>query len=322
MAATRARDVLVVPAVADEPQKNGWVGPLLPSLYPEERTSRLSIVAPGCPRFPGDDTILERPPRAALRSGIRPGLHKPERGRHEVVWWDPSLFENPLTTKPGLRRHTLLQATEGDEPGEGGREYERWLERRARVLEEGSAPTYRVATVTRIVETEKPRVEGASGVRVAEVEGRDLLRPGGKRFGALVHEILARAPLGANSSDVEALAESLGRILGNPEEERKAATEAVTGALAHPLLEKAWTAAVVFRETPLVYREPAGRLVEGVPDLVFRHQDSEWTLVRLQDRFPPAWTSRRTPTEVRSLFTGSPLVEATGIRAEGWLLYI
>ena len=320
VAATRARDVLVVPAVADEPQENGWVGPLLPSLYPKTQAYRFSVVAPGCPRFPGDDTVLERPTRAAVSAGIRPGLHKPERGRHEVVWWDPSLFENPLATKPGLRRHTLLQASEGDEPGEGAREYQRWLERRARILEEGSAPRYRVTTVTRLVETEKPAVEGASEVRVAEVEGRDLLRPGGKRFGALVHEVLARAPLEATPSDIEALSESLGRILGNSEEERKAAASAVTHGLAHPLLERARAASVVFRETPLVYREPTGRLVEGVPDLVFRDEDSDWTLVDFKTdlRLDIAEGTHRSQVALYRL----ALEEATGVRADGWLLYI
>jgi hypothetical protein len=95
VAATRARDVLVVPAVADEPQRKGWVGPLLPGLYPPEDSRFLSVIAAGCPRFPGSDTVIDRPPRAPVATPIRPGLHKPERGRHEVVWWDPSLFENP-----------------------------------------------------------------------------------------------------------------------------------------------------------------------------------------------------------------------------------
>jgi ATP-dependent exoDNAse (exonuclease V) beta subunit len=320
VAATRARDLLVVPAVADEPQTKGWVGPLLPSLYPEERSRRLAIVASGCPRFPGDDTVIERPSRAAVTSGIRPGLHKPGRGHHQVVWWDPSLFENPQATKPGLRRYTILQPGPPDDPGEGARDYERWLERRARSLERGGAPTYRVATVTRLVETEKPAVERASAVRIAEVEGRDLLRPGGKRFGALVHEVLARAPLEAAPSDVAALAESLGRILGNPEEERKAAASSVARALTHPLLERARAGARLFRETPLVYREPGGRLVEGVPDLVFRDEGSEWTLVDFKTdlRLDIAEESHRAQVALYQL----ALEEATGIRAEGWLLYI
>jgi ATP-dependent exoDNAse (exonuclease V) beta subunit len=177
-----------------------------------------------------------------------------------------------------------------------------------------------VATVTRLVETEKPAVAGASAVRIAEVEGRDLLRPGGKRFGALVHEILARAPLEATPSDVAALAESLGRILGNPEEERTAAASSVARALAHPLVESARAAAHRFRETPLVYREPGGRLVEGVPDLVFRAEGSEWTLVDFKTdlRLDIAEDSHRAQVALYAL----ALEGATGIRAEGWLLYI
>ncbi len=320
VAATRARDLLVVPAVADEPQTKGWVGPLLPSLYPEERTYRFPMVAPGCPRFPGDDTVIDRPSRAPITSGIRPGLHKPERGHHQVVWWDPSLFENPQATKPGLRRYMILQPDPAGDPGEGARDYERWLERRARILERGSAPTYRVATVTRLVETEKQVVEGASAVRVAEVEGRDLLRPGGKRFGALVHEVLARASLEAAPPDIAALAESLGRIFGNPDEERKAAASAVAVALSHPLLESARAAAQVFRETPLVYREPEGRLVEGVPDLVFRDEGSEWTLVDFKTdlRLDIAESAHRSQVALYGL----ALEQATGIPARGWLLYI
>ncbi len=320
VAATRARDVLVVPAVADEPQKNGWVAPLLPGLYPAEDARFLSVVPAGCPPFPGNDTVLERPPRAPIAAPIRPGLHKPERGRHEVVWWDPSLFENPLVTKPGLRRHVILQARTGDEPGEGSREHESWLERRAHLLQEGSAPTYRVATVTHLVEAERPAVEGAERVLVAEVEGRDLLRPGGKRFGALVHEVLARAPLEAGPADVEGLAESLGRLLGNSEAERKAAAAAVARALAHPLLRKARAASVVFRETPLVYREPAGRLIEGVPDLVFRDEEAGFTLVDFKTdlRLDIQEEAHRAQVALYKL----ALEEATGIRAEGWLLYI
>jgi ATP-dependent exoDNAse (exonuclease V) beta subunit len=320
VAATRARDLLVVPAVGDEPQKNGWVGPLLTSLYPPEESRFLSVVAPGCPRFAGKDTVIDRPPRAPVATPIRPGLHKPERGRHDVVWWDPSLFENPLATKPGLRRYKFLQESPDDEPGEGAVEYGRWRKRRALLLGEGSAPTYRVATVTGLVETEMPAVRGSSEVLVAEVEGRDLLRPGGKRFGALVHEVLARAPLEASPADVAALAESLGRMFGNPEEERQAAAAAAARALPHALFARARAASIVFRETPLVYREPAGRLVEGVPDLVFRDEGSVWTLVDFKTdlRLDVAEATHRAQVALYRL----ALEEATGIGAEAWLLYV
>jgi hypothetical protein len=264
--------------------------------------------------------VIDRPPRAPVATPIRPGLHKPERGHHGVVWWDPSLFENPLATKPGLRRYKFLQESPDDGPGEGAVEYERWRKRRALLLGEGSAPTYRVATVTGLVETEMPIVQGSSEVLIAEVEGRDLLRPGGKRFGALVHEVLARAPLEASPADVAALAESLGRMFGNPEEERRAAAAAAARALPHALFARARAASIVFRETPLVYREPAGRLVEGVPDLVFRDEGSVWTLVDFKTdlRLDVAEATHRAQVALYRL----ALEEATGIGAEAWLLYV
>ena len=75
-----------------------------------------------------------------------------------------------------------------------------------------------------------------------------------------------------------------------------------------------------FRETPLVYREPGGRLVEGVPDLVFRSEGSEWTLVDFKTdlRLDIAGESHRAQVALYQL----ALEEATRIRAEGWLLYI
>ncbi|HEY7820416.1 MAG TPA: UvrD-helicase domain-containing protein, partial [Vicinamibacteria bacterium] len=77
VAATRARDLLVVPVVADEPQRNGWVGPILPGLYPSEDRRPFAVVAAGAPGFPGRDTVLERPPHLAVIP-IRPGIHKAE----------------------------------------------------------------------------------------------------------------------------------------------------------------------------------------------------------------------------------------------------
>jgi len=84
--------------------------------------------------------------------------------------------------------------------------------------------------------------------------------------------------------------------------------------------EGAGAASIVFRETPLVYREPTGRLVEGVPDLVFRDEDSEWTLLDFKTdlRLDIAEVAHRSQVALYRL----ALEEATGIRAEGWLLYI
>src|SRR5690606_39000015 len=50
VAATRARELLVVPCIGDGPEE-GWVDPLHPALYPERERRRESTQAPGCPPF-------------------------------------------------------------------------------------------------------------------------------------------------------------------------------------------------------------------------------------------------------------------------------
>jgi ATP-dependent exoDNAse (exonuclease V) beta subunit len=323
VAATRARDLLVVPVVADEPQYRGWVGPLLKAIYPPAKAHRLPMVAPRCPRFTADECVLERPPRAPIPPGhgIRPGLHKPERGRHSVVWWDPFLFEHVAETKPGLRRHWILKAEPAGDGGEGAREYAEWLARRERLLASGSRESLSVTTVTRLVELLELEVEGAEAIEIAEVEGRDPGRPTGKRFGSLVHEVHARAALDADADEIQSLAASVGRTLDNTEEEVQAARDAVGSALAHPLIERARSAATLLRETPLVYRDPGGRLIEGVPDLVFREtNDSPWTIVDFKTdvRIDMVASSYRHQVALYRL----GLREATGAPAVGWLLFV
>jgi ATP-dependent exoDNAse (exonuclease V) beta subunit len=60
VAATRARDVLVVPAVGDEVYEGGWLDPLMPALYPNVRDRRDPASGAGCPAFPSRDSVLTR----------------------------------------------------------------------------------------------------------------------------------------------------------------------------------------------------------------------------------------------------------------------
>jgi ATP-dependent exoDNAse (exonuclease V) beta subunit len=73
VAATRARDLLVVPAVGDEPQ-GGWVSPVAEALYPELDVRRDAASAPGCPPF-GKDSVLDREGPLPF-SNVSPGLHR------------------------------------------------------------------------------------------------------------------------------------------------------------------------------------------------------------------------------------------------------
>ncbi|HXV65239.1 MAG TPA: UvrD-helicase domain-containing protein [Vicinamibacteria bacterium] len=324
VAATRARDVLAVPVVADEPQAKGWVGPLLSAFYPPHKQYRFPIVAPKCPRFQGEDTVIDRPSRAPILpgQGIRPGLHRAEQGRHEVVWWDPSLFELETTPKPGVRRHWILQERAEGEPGEGAREYARWLEQRDSLVGRGSEPNMTVATVTRLVEEEKTAgVEGASGVEILEVEGRDPQRPAGKRFGSLVHELLARAPFETDASELGAFARSLGRVLGNTEEEILAAIAVVVRALEHDVFTRATKAELCYREMPLMHRENKGAVVEGVADLVFRESGAtHWTIVDFKTDLRIDMTAESYRRQV-ALYARA-VEAATLAPAKGVLLYV
>ena len=327
VAATRARDLLVVPVVADEPHERGWVGPLLKALYPNPRAYRLPMVSASCPRFPGDECVLDRPARARTLpgQGIRPGLHKPMLGRHEVVWWDPSLFELDMKTKPGLRRHWILQAP--SEPGAeresspGAEEHLSWSREREERVDRAAAPTYRVDTVTRLVERGELELAGASKIDVLEVSGRDRNRPSGKRFGSLVHEVLARTPLETSHEALAALAASLGRVLGNPLEEIDAAARAVSRALEHSLFEGVRRARECHRETPLVHRDPKGVLVDGVPDLVFRESSQEpWTVVDFKTDLR-AELSQDSYRQQVALYVEA-VSRATGHPARGRLFYL
>ena len=58
VATTRARDLLVVPAVGDE-ERDGWLGPLNKAIYPARDQRRARAAAAGCPAFAGDRTVLE-----------------------------------------------------------------------------------------------------------------------------------------------------------------------------------------------------------------------------------------------------------------------
>jgi ATP-dependent helicase/nuclease subunit A len=106
-------------------------------------------------------------------------------------------------------------------------------------------------------------------------------RPGGPRFGTLVHASLATVALDATPSQIAETVSLQARILGAPAEEVAAATAVVAAALAHPLLARAreaWRAGRCRRETPLAVREPDGSLVEGVLDLAFEDAGG-WTVI-------------------------------------------
>ena len=152
VAATRARDLLVVPAVGDGPQE-GWIDALNPAVYPAPGLGRTpGETAPaGCPSF-GDDTIARRPSDVVRPAeSVAPGLHAPQAGGHSVVWWDPGSLDLGVTESVGLAQQKLLTADESGERSERGIvAHAEWQQARARTRREAGSPSFVIATATEL----------------------------------------------------------------------------------------------------------------------------------------------------------------------------
>ncbi|MCC6873797.1 MAG: UvrD-helicase domain-containing protein, partial [Sandaracinaceae bacterium] len=271
VASTRARDLLVVPGFGDGAEP-GWVDPLFRAVYPE-RGARASD-APGCPAF-GRDSVLERPIDVSLplHGSVMPGLHTISGAR--VVWWDPAVLELGRVPGGGLRRHGLLGP--GREDDDGARrisEHARWVDARETLLARAAERSFRAKPVTTLA---AERMGASAPPRIEETTVDRLARPGGTRFGTLVHATLAEVDLDADRASVAALVSHFAALLVATDDERRAAIEAVVAALAHPIFTAARGAAEVRRESPIMLRD-GEEIVEGVIDLVFLNQ-GRWSIV-------------------------------------------
>jgi ATP-dependent exoDNAse (exonuclease V) beta subunit len=296
VAATRARDLLVVPAVGDEPYAEGWAAPLNAALYPAEDARRVHAPAQGCPAFRSKDTVRTRPdgdPASTLT--VCPGEHRtgPDGSEVSVVWWSPDALALGAQASFGLRRDDLIVK---DVPSATLRQHldthESWRASRAAALAAAARPSIEVMSATEFAMAgrtgppyeiaEGPPYKTAAGtpdnVAVAiEDATAGTRRPGGVRFGTLVHALLAAVPLTERhdtpGADLLArLAEAHGRVLGADAAEVAAAEEVVRRVLAHPLLRGAAGAAAAgrcYRETPVTWRAESGTLVEGYVDLAY-----------------------------------------------------
>jgi len=275
VAATRARDLLVVPGVGDAAYDEGWVSPLNAAVYPSGEARRHKAPAAGCPDFAWEDSVLRRPddePRTPVT--VCPGLHvlgaPPDH--HRVVWWSPEPAALALGAQApfGLRRDDLI--VRDVEPAVVSRRrdtYERWRAGRAAAVDAASRPAVTLMTVTDAagagVDPPGPQIEVS--VVTVSVPGP---RPGGARFGSLVHALLADVPLGGEDEGVVAsLAEAHGRIAGASVEEIDAARTIAVRTHRHPVLVAAARATACYRETPVTLRLESGAIVEGTVDLVY-----------------------------------------------------
>jgi ATP-dependent helicase/nuclease subunit A len=357
VAATRARDVLVVPAVGDVAYEGGWTSPLNAAIYPPYASRRAAARGAGCPGFK-TDSVWRRPDNdPATPMTVCPGQHTlaSAEGPYSFVWWDPHALDLGVEPGIGLRRESLIMKdVPAEVVDEGIRDYNAWRTEREEAIARGSAASMPIRTATEwaasMEEGAAPlphRAEAAADAAVqrglfdepaaapnaapadwslaavAIVDARGPERPGGARFGELVHALLASVPLDAGRERIDALAEVHGRVLSAPVDEVAAACQTVARILAHELIGRARDAerrGGCRREAPVTYTLDDGTLIEGVVDLAFE-EPSGWTVVDYKtDREIAAAGEERYRRQV--FLYATAIAHASGRPASGVLVRI
>ena len=282
VAATRARDLLVVPAIGDQPYDGGWVSPLDAAVYPPMHLRRQPHTAAGCPPFKKDSVLTRPNDGVAMSQTVAPGSYSISADLpFEVVWWDPAALQLGAEPPFGLRRQELISKDVPlDVVAEGTARYVAWRSAREEAVTRAAQPSLNVRTVT---EWARADISGPephpSNSKPGQVEIVSLPavtgRPTGPRFGTLVHASLAVVPLDADAATIDRIVVVQARIVAAPPEEVIAARQLVGAVLSHELLTGARRAAeqgALFREAPMtIVRD--GQVLEGNVDLAFETQE-------------------------------------------------
>ncbi len=266
---------------------------------------------------------------------MRPGLHVPERGDAPGRLVGPAVLDLDRKEEVGLRQEKILVADDAGRVAEEGiAAHAAWQRERAATLAAGATPSLDVRSATALSQAEA--AEGAAPpapareVEVDSVEVDRAGRPGGRRFGTLVHAVLAAMPLDGDLDAILSVARAQGRLVAAPADEVRAAADAAAAARRHPLFERAVRAARaggLRRETPVLHHRPDGILVEGVVDLAFRETADggsgdapRWTVVDFKtDR---ELETARAGYEAQVRLYVEAIEAATGEPARGVLLRV
>jgi ATP-dependent exoDNAse (exonuclease V) beta subunit len=330
VAATRARDLLVVPAIGDNPWDGGWFSPLNRALYPPPSSRRSGARGPKCPAFRSKDSVLQRPnDEPSGPATVSPGLHTWDG--YPIVWWDPGALALDEQPTFGVRREDLIVK---DVPrhvvADGRTSYDRWQLARADARAAGAEPSLAVKTVREWVgidagepseaDTDR-RVAGIEIVSIGDPGATD--RPAGVAFGVLVHGVLAQAPFEASRADLAGLAAIDARVLGLSDDDAAAAATVVERVFGHPLLRRARTASgrdACRRETPVSWTAPDGTMIEGVVDLAFE-EDGSWVVIDYKTDRDVARASLERYQRQLAVYVAA-IAEATGRPATGVLVRV
>jgi ATP-dependent exoDNAse (exonuclease V) beta subunit len=327
VAATRARDLLVVPAVGDEPYADGWVAPLNGAIYPADTARRTASAARHCPAFKSKDSVLERPEGdPATSRTVCPGEHHLGAGDNSfsVIWWspEPAVLNLEAEAPLGLRRDDLIVKDVAPEiRARYQRDYMSWRRSRDEAVTRAKEPSITVITATEAADRGDQLAVANIDVRVEDLSGNSV-REGGARFGTLVHALLADVPLGRAGNVIERLASAHARVLGSSPEEFDSAVAVVRRVLQHPIFADASHAAAegrCYRETPVTLRLDGRGLVEGVVDLAFEAKGEMLVVDFKTDReLDGALDTYRRQVQIYA----HAIAIATGLPARGLLMKI
>ena len=305
VAATRARDLLVVAAIGEGPREGEWLSPLNDALYPPEERQRVSATAQGCPPF-GKTTVLNRPADQPEEVSVKPGLHYPRVGDHTVIWFDPAVLALRVEKAEGVENEQVLIGNRA-QAEEGLRRYHEWKDARAGRLAIGAVPHYRVTTA----EAAPAAAEAAHIAVDRKTFAVAAGRPAGRKFGRVVHDILQHA---TSPDDVPALADIWGRRHAAGDAECAAAAEASRQALEY-IARVMPAGAERHRELPVMVKLEDGTLVDGRIDFAWC-SGNLWTVVDYK-------TDRREKRNVAQVqLYALALERATGIPAKGLVLEV
>ena len=316
VAATRARDLLVIPGIGTGRPLRGprgltepWYAPLWNVAYPLQSDWRTPEPAPGCPPFSTESTLDARTYDGRPAITVAPGFHAKVGGGPGVVWWDPQTLTSILPRPAGLRRHELLQEDNGGEATRSVERLEVWRTRGTTLRSRGSLQSVSLLSAS---DTEISPPGTPASVRAIELSS-NAERPSGRRFGTLLHEVMQRIPLDADTSAVANMASLVARMLGAPSEEREAVIPAIRGLLDHPVSARLRGARKLYRELPLTFSTEDGDLLDGRIDLAAEDEHG-WMVVELKTDADPrahrAAHERQVQWYVHALnaLTGEPVI--------------
>jgi ATP-dependent exoDNAse (exonuclease V) beta subunit len=258
-----------------------------------------------------------------------------------VVWWDPRELEGSPDDARGVRREDLISkdARPADIAADRAR-YDAWREKRQQAQAAGGALSLRIATATEITNTTDaagPERIGAREHSSAPMSRRVVVedasqfietRPSGKRFGTLVHALLATLPLEATPAEVADLAALHAKLFAATDDERSAASAMAVAVTRHARWQDARQAAAagrrVWREAPVSMRmddEPGKppTLVDGQVDLAYE-TEAGWIVIDFKTDIEIA--SAQDAYKRQVALYAEAVAKATGLPAQGVLLRV